>query len=1200
MLKVLFMLGKDPSKSLRDAKIASSKRSSQSSSSGKENLEAGPGSNKWRCSVPDTGDVVSKKMGKDSEVPNGLQEARQDLQDESVDPCQTNRYRSNLPYTLIRLMYQLDLSVLCSLRKMRYEHKYPSLSLAFEDLEIHKFNNIVLRHKGKSIHVQIEIVDKYYTNNDISYAGLFAKKEEKQSFCINNYFDGFVKSLISKLDSSSSNIEYLIIYTNAGLDLTKEKKLKEDGSSNFYPFKFDSMNMEECEMLKDFLFANDNAQGLGFYQFSRDKTIRRELLTRIGFAPAMWKALKKRNLPEKFEKQIKREFLNKLVFAVNQPSREELNSIIRSEMKENGGVQDNYIILRERILSNLAAPRKHKELGSYVPRITYEFNLLMFFLHDMFLDKNMFSINFEEKSYDISNNISINYRDRITYVKAHNADSDIGYSELFPSGHHREKDMFSINKHFALFVEGSENDTKYFIIYTNADLNLTKEKRLKKKGKSRDFHPLKFDSLDIQKKRYKVLRNCSCISENGLYRFAKEEATREKVLGLLKLPSFLQKEKEKGRRFDGNEEEIKEKFLDSLIFAIKQHDKKELNSLIRNEIDKANVPYNHEELREIALRWLESREFGHITKGIMEKLLEDIKNNRPSYQKIQDEDINEEIKCAKYVVGRQGTPTFYQFLDFLIKGEGKIYLGVLKRQRIRLINMCSILGRAENNAVEAFKGLYDLWFDAKGNKTQYLKTLEKEGINLTSMSGILNQAGNNAVEAFKGLYDLWFDEKGNKTQYLETLEKEGIHLANVSNILYRAGCNAVTAFKGLYDLWFDDNGNKTQYLKTLEKEGINLANMSRILNGSGNNAVEAFKGLYDLWFDAEGNKTQYLKTLEKEGISLTNISFILYGAGNNAVTAFKELYNTFFDEQGNKNLHLKHFIEEKESNSFTLHNLSDILNGVGGNPQDAFEKLHSVCFNDDGKRAKLLDDFYKADFKASHISSVLWGTGSHAASALKRLHSIWLDNEGKRTKLVDDFYEIGFTPGNLCHILSGAGGNLEMFHDFCFVGETKKYLNHFLNETGFTPNHLCRILHTAKANVCSAFKDFYSVCFDDAGNKTQLLDDFYKAGFTANDLSRILHMTGNNAAFILRNFHKSCFNKKNYLNHFLAEKELFTPSDLCKILHGIRINTCTTFIKLHNLCFNKAGQKTEYLNNLIKNDRRKICVILREKVKVSS
>ncbi|MBC6685960.1 hypothetical protein H9I48_01665 [Wolbachia pipientis] len=1069
------------------------------------------------------------------------------------------------------------------------------MSLAFGSSETDKFSNIVLRYKEKSIHIQIENVDKYYIDNCISYAKLFTREKEKRSFFINDYFDSFVKHLISKLDGSLNNIEYLIIYTNSGLDLTEEKKLKKGRSWSFYPFKFDSINMEECDILKDFLFTNDNTKGSGFYRFLQDKTTREEFLKRLEFSSAVQKEIKERKLSQE---EIKEAFLDKLVFAVNQPNREELNSIIKNEIEKNSKVQDDYIALQKGVLRDLTATEKDKKLGNYIPGIIYEFNLLMSFLHDMFLHKNIFSINSE--SHGISNDITINYKDRTTYIKAHNADSNIGHSQLFPSRKH----TFSINKHLTLFVEELKEDTKYFIIYTNADLDLTEEKKLKQ-GSSKDFYPLKFDSIDIQKKKYKILRDCSCINENGLYQFAQEKTTRKKLLSLLKLPSSLQKEE--GSFSNENEKEIKEKFLDKLIFAVNQPNKEKLNSIIKNEIernDESNkVPYNYEELYEIALRWSESHEFGPITKGIMEKLLGDIKNNRSSYQEIQNKDINEEIKFAKSVVGREGTPAFYQFLGFLIKGEGIKYLEVLKGKGINLPNMSSILNRAGTNAAEAFKDLYDLWFNAKGNKTQYLKTLEDEGVNLPNMSSILNGAGTNAAKVFKDLYDLWFDAKGNKTQYLKTLEDEGVNLPNMSSILSGAGVKSPKAFKDLYDLWFDAKGNKTQYLKTLEDEGVNLSNMSSILSRAGANAAKAFKDLYDLLFDAEGEKTQYLKTLEKEGINLTNISSILHGAGANATKAFKDLYNLWFDVEGKKKQHLKHFIKKKnEEKSFTIHNLSSILNGAGANVKDAFEKLHSVCFNNKGKRTGLLDDFYNADFEPSNLSCILCGAGARASFILKRLHSVCFDDEGERTGLLDDFYNAGFRPGDLCNILSAAADSLKEFHDFCFTGETKKYLNHFLNEKeGFTLSNLSDILHGTRANICPVLKDFHDVCFDETGNKTQLLDDFYNAGFRSDDLSNILSMAGNNAASILRNFHKLCFSKENYLDHFLAEEEFFTPKDLSRILRGVGMNICSIFEKLHDLCFDKSGNRTDYLDSLIKNrPSNKILDVLYERVRKAS
>uniref|UniRef100_A0A1A9VJP2 OTU domain-containing protein n=1 Tax=Glossina austeni TaxID=7395 RepID=A0A1A9VJP2_GLOAU len=1361
-------------------------------------------------------------VNEDSEFPSDLQD--EPRQNELDNTCQTKQY---IPHHLIGLMYRLDLSVLCSLRKSTYEHKYPSLSLAFEDSEIDMFSNIVLRYEKKSIHIRIENVDEYYIDNDISYAKLFTK--ERRSSSINSYFGSFVKHLISKSDSLSNNVEYLIVYTNSGLDLTEKKELKKGRLRNFYPFKFDSINTEECDILKDFLFTNDNTQGSGFYQFLQDEATREELLGQLEFSPAMRKAIKGRKLSQEFEKETKEAFLDKLVLAVNQPNREELNNIVKNEIKKNSKVQDDYIALQERILCDLTAPEKDKKLKNYISGVIYEFNLLILFLHEMFLNKNMLSISFEEKSRDTSNNITINYKDRVTYVKAHNADSNIGYDQLFPSRQH----TFSINKHLTLFVEELKEDTKYFIIYTNAGLDLTEEKKLKE-GRSKDFYSFKFDSIDIQKKRYKVLRDCSCINENGLYRFVQEETTREKLLSLLKLPPSLQKEKEEGGLSNESEREIKEKFLDKLIFAVNQPNREILNSVIKSEIDKSNVPYNYEKLHEVVLRWSESHEFSLITEGIIKKLLEDIKNNRSSYQEIQNKDIDEEIKFAKSVVGKKGTPAFNKFLNFLIKekrleilkrkginltnmssilsgaganapkafkdlydlwfdaegnktqylktleenginltnmssilnraradaakafkdlydfwfdeqGNKTQYLKTLEENGINLTNMSSILGGVGANAAKAFKDLYNLWFDAEGNKTQYLKTLEENGINLATMSSILNRVGANAAKAFKDLYNLWFDEdgnktqylktleeegisltnmsnilhgvgtnaatafknlynlwfdvkgnktqhlkileekgidltnmssilggsgtniatafkdlydlwldeegnktqclktldkegvsltnmsnilggaganaatafknlyylwfgeEGNKTQYLKTLEKEGINLANISSILHGVETNAVTAFKDLYGLWFDEEGNKTQYLKTLEEKGINLTNMSSILNGAGVNAAAAFKSLYDLWFDEEGNKTQYLKILEKDGMSLTNISSILHGAGANASKAFKELLDTFFDEQGNRKQHLKHFsIEEKGGKkSFKPSNLSGILSKAGTRARYAFEKLHNVCFNDEGKRTKLLDDFYKAGFRPSNLSSALCGTAARASSILKRLHIVCFNEKREITKLLDDFFKVGFRPGNLCSMLSGAKNNLEKslkrFHDFCFIGDTKRYLNRFLSEEeSFTLSNLSKILHGAGANICPALKNFHDVCFDEKGNETQLLGDFRKAGFTPSDLSNILSMSGNNATFILRNFHKVCFNEENYLNHFLAEKKLFTPKDLSRILHGVGIDVCSIFERLHDLCFDKEGNKTKYLNNLIKNGRYKISDILHEQVKKAS
>ncbi|CAL7945612.1 unnamed protein product [Xylocopa violacea] len=1354
--------------------------SSKQSISSKDTLHS-----KRRHSIAEEDTTESKRLCKDLELTNGLiDESGYDLLDESYNvACQVSHYRNHFPRHLIAFMYRLDLLLLCSLRKLIHENTYPSLSLSFEGSKIDKFNDIVIRSEKKIIHIKIENVDKYYIDNSIDYARLFTK--EKQSFAINNYFDDFVEHVISKSDDFLNNIEYFIVYTNSRLDLTKENKLRKRRLKNFYPFKFENVNLEECSILKDFLFTNDYMQGRAFYNFSKENMTREELLKLLKFSSTMQKVLNEKEFPQGFETKIKEAFLDKLVFGVKQPNREELNSIVKTEIENNDKVKESYIALYEKMLCDLTTSKEHKKLANNIHGITYEFSLLTSFLHAMFLHRSMISINFEGSNQDASNDIVINYRGRVTYVKALNINNSIGYCQLFPFKQQEKKNGFSINKYFTFFMENLEKDIRYFIIYTNADLHITEEKELKRRH-SKDFYPLKFNRIDIQKKRYKILRDCMyCINKNGLYQFSQEETTREKLFELLKLLPSLQKEKEEGRLSDEIEREIKEKFLNKIIFAINQPNILELNSIIREEIEKDNdILYNYEQLHEVALRWLESHEFGPITKGIMEELLEDIKNNRSSYRKIRKRNIDEEIKFAKSVVGREGTPAFRQFLEFLVEGEGKNNLEVMREKGINLSHMSSILSGAKANAIKAFKDLYNLWFDKEGNETQYLKTLEKEGIDLSSMSSILGGAGVNATIAFKDLYDLWFDKKGNrmqyletlkkegisdmscvlcgaranavtvfknlygllfdkdgnktqyliilekeginlsnisttlsgarvnamkafkdlccfwfdtagnKTRYLKTLEEEGINLSHMSSVLSGAKANAVKVFKNLFDLWFDEEGNKTQYLKSLEKEGINLLHIISILNGAatnadktfkdlydlwfdeegnkkqylitlkreninilsvfnilhraGSNAEKAFKELYDLWFDEEGNKNKYLKTLEKEGISLPNMSSILGGAGATAANAFKDLYHCWFDKQGNKrqclvtleregvNLsdmciilsqtganaakafqdlyylwfdeqknktqHLKHFIEIKDGRkSFTVNDLSSILSGTGTRAKIAFKNLHTACFNDEGEVTELLDDFYKADFKPSNLSCLLHKTGVRASSTLKRLHIICFNQKKEKTELLENFYTAGFRPYDLCNILSGAADSLEKFYNFCFIEETKIYLNHFLNEKeSFTLRNICNILYGAGTNICSAFKDFHDVCFDVEGNRAQLLNDFYKTGFKPRDLSNVLSSSGNNASSILRNFHKFCFNKEEYLNHFLAETELFTPKILCKILHGVGLNIDSIFQQLHNFCFDNNGKKTKRLRNLMKNNQHEIYNILYEKVRETS
>lgn len=100
------------------------KQNGHSMDSGERNSETDVNSKKQRCSVTDKGNIVSKRLC--SEFPSDLQnKSRQDLLDELHNAYQTSQYKNYSPHQLIELMYRLNLSVPCSLKKLMHKVKYP-------------------------------------------------------------------------------------------------------------------------------------------------------------------------------------------------------------------------------------------------------------------------------------------------------------------------------------------------------------------------------------------------------------------------------------------------------------------------------------------------------------------------------------------------------------------------------------------------------------------------------------------------------------------------------------------------------------------------------------------------------------------------------------------------------------------------------------------------------------------------------------------------------------------------------------------------------------------------------------------------------------------------------------------------------------------------------------------------------------------
>ena len=257
----------------------------------------------------------------------------------------------------------------------------------------------------------------------------------------------------------------------------------------------------------------------------------------------------------------------------------------------------------------------------------YEFTVVISIMHDMFQHEKVSSVNI--KSTDISNIITVCYKKKMTYIAVHDVSSEIGYTQLFPSKRNGKKKLFCINKMYALYAEqlNKNEKIKFCIFYTNTHLSLTKENKLKNDA-SKEFFPIKFNNVDVQKKRFKFLRDLLCINTSVVYQFSSEESTLEYIINLLELPCLL---KSNVNINSERQREIKQKFLHKLVFVCEQPNVTGLNSILLDHINESNTFYDFEQLSELALRWPESHRSVPATERLMRKLLDDIQNNRSSY-----------------------------------------------------------------------------------------------------------------------------------------------------------------------------------------------------------------------------------------------------------------------------------------------------------------------------------------------------------------------------------------------------------------------------------------------------------------------------------------------------------------------------------------------------------------------------------------
>ncbi|KAJ8680761.1 hypothetical protein QAD02_016548 [Eretmocerus hayati] len=1071
---------------------------------------------------------------------------------EGNDSVQCIQSKRCYPSRFVSFMYKLHLSILCLLRKLQCDNKYSSLSISFGDREINEFKDIVIRHQQKSMHVRV--VDDHFMNYDITYSKLF---REHQIFSLSVLFNSFVKYSIHKPFKFLNSVQHLIIYTNLKLDLGKSSELNYDRKKEFYPFKFEKVPIGELGVLQSILL-NEITCNINCYRFSQDEETMRNLFPKLKLTHTMQKAVNDRKFADTFIDKIKEKFFNKLVFFTNQPCREELKSIISYELAK---TNLNYFKLQEKVLCSIF-PR---------PLFMYELNFLVSVLHSIVLGKPML-LNYE--SNDSYSYILVTFKKKVSIVKIFLESERISHNQMFPQIAQERTSNMNLNKQFIHFIDEfrKNENIKFFIIYTNTQLDLTNNNTLRG-SKLRD--PIQVHSIDTSKRRFKILHQLNGIDENSLYQISQNES----IFNLLIFP------KDEDDPFtDCQILEMKRKFLHKLILATNQPSQSQIKNIVENKISLDNeYSYDYELLQELALRWTESYKLGSITQNKAQQILYDIKNNISTYQKLQKTDIAAEIRFTNSVTGREGSLAFKSFLQYIVSGRGKKHLEDFRRSGLELNSVSGILHRAGCQGIVTLDKLHELLYDDIGRESHYLQTLRRNRLKLSTVSSFLNEAGPCAADALKNLFHLWFDQQGNKTKYLSTLEREKISLIHFSSMLHGGGRDVANSFKDLFNVLFDEQGNKKKYLILLEEKGLDLVNFSTILHCAGRNAAKAFVELYDVLFDSNGEKSFYLRILEENGINLDLLCPLLNGSGPHAGSRFKSVFHLFFDKEGNKS----HYLINMEKKNISLVYLNSVLSGARSHVIEAFKDLYHVWFDDQGNETHYLRVLEENGIDLHRITTILFGSGARAAQAFKNLYHLLFDENGQKSVYLRTLLKNGISLTTMGYMLTGtkthASHTYKVLHRILFddQGNKSERLEH-LEKAGINLSSIALFLKTAKSNIESAFDDLYKLWFNEDALKTRYVRILENNGLTISRMATILHASGCDAAKAYKSLFECWFEDDDSKTKFLKifEENGLNLRKIATLLYKVGKNSSQVFMEIYNLWFDEEGNKVRELTIL--------------------
>ncbi|XP_043479864.1 uncharacterized protein LOC122509697 [Leptopilina heterotoma] len=901
--------------------------------------------NTWTASAS-----TSKEYNEDV---NYLENDRQHLSSNTCDKLSTKQIKTNefdkieyVPHRLLSLAYQIELSALCLLRAHMFRN--PPKSAIFKTTKIGQFNNIIQCFNGDYYCIRVQHVDTYYAKKCINHKALFSAKDASLS----NYLSEFAVELLCYLEKPTDAPKYLIFYTNCALDLTHDgNKLKlQDVDNPEEGIQLEHLTSEtDPDLIRLFKTGFDN--DCEFYRFGKNG---KNLSTLVKFSNEVKNRIGMNRL---HEEGMKRKFFDRVVFAVNQPTVEELVHVVRSECRRSN---ENYSEFRREILEQLVIEEEYedkekKHAGSLLNTI-YSFDVFNCCLHEMFMWDNIVELRFNERFN--ANSIVMNCRNSSLCL----IPLEVNFEKFDRCEFEKQIKFFHIKKHLKFFIRSFDPGLDYFVIFTNASMEVVRDLIL-----GEESTRLEFSRLDVSQERYSMFQH-SFFDRNNIYQFSPVET--EKLLDFLTLSDSFDYHKFSPL----NPIDVKRIFIDRVVFAVRQYSSDEMFKGLEEIVDMdSRVPYDLKGLQKIALRYLKSYDYGPMTKGVMAQVADDLKN-----PPVQNRYFCEEIKFAESAMELLDVPEFPEFVTFLTRGEGTVYLDTLKRNGIDIFRMASMIRGSQTKAKNVFLELYNLWFDQEGNKKRFLKLFEGQGFGVENMSDMLRNAGNTCRFTLVNFFNLLFDDYGCPSIYLRSLQMEGVNLSQISSILSGSKEKSVKKFKDLYKFWFEPDGQKTESLRNLEKYGINLTIICSVISKPHN-----FPNLYNLWFHKSGKMTMFLQTLCDAGLSLTQICSVIKGPEGDPMVAFRLLYDLWFDKRGRKTLYSQTL--EKERISLTV--VLDILVETGCQVRKVFKKLFDRWFSASGAKTPVLRNLEAKGKTLAGICRLLSGAGCLAVEKFRALSS---------------------------------------------------------------------------------------------------------------------------------------------------------------------------------------------------------------------